>query len=173
MKKHDLPENKYPRNDLNNSERADHPAAASLSSGPSSATSPAGSISGRAGNPLSPASPQPGSSPQMASPTTDRYASDEVVAKSETPLDASGGRVRRVRIVRTAFKYPLVRVEETVSRAAGADTVIDQKAMLASLPASERPPERSTESAMPAHRGEPAGCRNPKKASGRFLDSFL
>jgi hypothetical protein len=73
-------------------------------------------------------------SPRMASPATDRYASAEVVAKSETPLGASGKQVRRVRIVRSDSKYPLVRIEETVTRAAGAageDTVTDQKAMVA------------------------------------------
>jgi subtilisin family serine protease len=137
---------------------APRPTAASPSSVRSSATSPAGSISSRAGQSSSPASPQPGSSPQMASPApvryytddpqvddadksprmaspaTDRYASAEVVAKSETPLGASGKQVRRVRIVRTDSKYPLVRIEETVTRAtgaAGADTVTDQKAMVA------------------------------------------
>ena len=130
---------------------APRPTAASRSSAPS----PTGPISGRTGNPSSIASLQPGSSPQMASPApvryytddpqvddadkapqmaspaADRYASAEVVAQSETPLGASGEQVRRVRIVRRESKYPLVRIEETVTRAAGADTVTDQKAMVA------------------------------------------
>ena len=135
-------------------------AAASRSSAPS----PTGPVSGRAGQPSpSGSSPQMASpapvryytddqqgddaekSPRMAGPTTDRYTSAEVVAKSETPLDPSGKQVRRVRIVRTESKYPLVRIEETVTHAAGADTVSDQKEMVADHLIVKRAPDATEE----------------------------
>src|SRR5215210_1996161 len=62
----------------------------------------------------------------------DTFADAERVLTKDYPPDADG-QVKRVTILRTAMKYPLIRVEETLVREghAGQQRVIDRKEMVA------------------------------------------
>jgi parallel beta-helix repeat protein len=61
----------------------------------------------------------------------DRFAGAEQIESRESTPDA-GGRITRTRLLRTDFKYPLVRVEETVTKdtQTGEETLIKQSAMV-------------------------------------------
>jgi hypothetical protein len=61
-----------------------------------------------------------------------RFAGARLVEMTESPADADG-HATRIRILDTRFKYPLVRVEESVSRdaASGAERVSARREMVA------------------------------------------
>jgi subtilisin family serine protease/methionine-rich copper-binding protein CopC len=103
----------------------------------------------------------------------DRYPNAEVVAQSEMPLDGSGAQVQRVRILRTEFKYPLVRIEETVTRTAGAEKVTDSKEMVADHLMVKRSPEVTEEAFIAAITDEGGTIRKKiRGADGVYLVAF-
>ena len=84
------------------------------------------------------AATSPGSTSTPAQPpaqpgVTDRWAQAQVLQEKTTPHPTDPEQVTRVRLLRTDFKYPLVRVEETLQLSPGgaAPTLVSQVSMVA------------------------------------------
>jgi subtilisin family serine protease len=127
---------------------AAQPAAQANAFAPSPPPAPAPSVSAPAAPPSSVSRPMAAPSPAanqppsrrfgraMASPHhprqgADRFAGAQQVESRESAPDAEG-RVTRTRLLRADFKYPLIRVEETVAKDArtGEETLLKQTAMV-------------------------------------------
>lgn len=63
---------------------------------------------------------------------SDRYRDADILSMEETTVDA-GRTIRRHRLIRTEFKYPLLQVEDTLERTppTGRETIVAQRAMVA------------------------------------------
>ena len=81
--------------------------------------------------PVFPNRKPPGFAPALQPAAVDRYPGATVLSQKETP--AADGKITRSRLVKTALKYPLLRVEDTLVRGAagGADRLVKQRAMVA------------------------------------------
>src|SRR4051812_23419136 len=70
--------------------------------------------------------------PQKSETQSDRFSQDPILSSKETSPD-SEGKFERIKVVQSKFKYPFIRILETVARdsKSGTEKVIQRKSMVA------------------------------------------
>lgn len=103
----------------------------------------------------------------------DRFAAGKVLAERERPIPGLAGRFQRQRLVRSDFKYPLLRVDEVISRVSGSDELLErQTAYVADHVMVKVRPGVDEKRLVQALARFGAAVRDRKPASGLWLVSF-
>ncbi len=141
------------------------PSAAPVASGMSQ---PAASVSGLVPRFLGLNASHAG---RPAGAVEDRWGDAVTVAELDSPAVEDPALHRRVRLVRSGFKYPLVRVEELFRRdpATGADTLLAQVAMVADHVLLKPAPDANEPALLAALTAAGGSIRSRMPASGLWL----